>query len=351
MHIESFEVIAVGKLKRYLFTAMIGLAVVIMILDSSVAFQGAEEGLQLCVQTVIPSLFPLMFLMTIMVSLPEVNHFPFCKRIGKLFHIPEGCETILLTGLLGGYPLGAVCVGQAVSEGRLSSGMGSRMIVFCNAAGPAFIFGIAAGLFEQRWIGFLLWGIQILSCLYISGIMASQDEVSFWATSPPAVSFSKAMSGSIKSISMICGWIIMMRILIAILEQHILYALPLTFRIFIRGVLELSNGCISLYEVSQPDLRFLVVSAFLGFGGLCVALQSCSAAKSVSAKRYLPGKLLQGIVSFLMALIVQPFVFGGSQTSLTFSIGAGFSLIAIKLSVYGMKKIKNRGRILEFVGV
>lgn len=340
-----------GRLNRYWFPAIIGLAVVVLILDSSVAFQGAAEGLQLCVQTVIPSLFPLMFFMTIMVSLPEVNHFPYFKRIGKWFHIPNGSETILLTGLLGGYPLGAVCIGQAVSEGRLSSKIGSHMIVFCNAAGPAFIFGIAAGLFKQRWIGFLLWGIQILSCLYVSGCMASKDEASFSAVSPPAASSSQAMDRSVKSISMICSWIIMMRILIAILEQHILYALPLTFRIFIRGILELSNGCISLYGVRQPNLRFLFVSAFLGFGGLCVALQSCSAAKGVCTKRYLPGKLLQGIVSFLLALTVQPFVFGSSQTNVIFSIAAVFSLIAIKLSVHGIKKIKNRGRILEFVGV
>ena len=48
---------------------------------------------------------------------------------------------------------------------------------------------------------------------------------------------------------------------------------------------------------------------FLGFGGLCVAMQTASVAAGLKMKHYLLGKLLQGILCILFSFIFLPFLF------------------------------------------
>jgi len=292
---------------KTLIPAAFGIAV--LILDGSTAINGARAGLEVCLRTVVPSLFPFLFLSSMLTSSLSTTNRRGKHIISRLYGIPQGGESILLTGLLGGYPVGAKCIGEAVSQGRLSCEDGKRMLVFCNAAGPAFLFGIAGSLFSQRWVPWCLWGVHLLSGLWVARILHQKTSDIIKPSSISTPSPIQQLRQSIRVMGEICGWIILMRTVITIAQKWCLWYLPNELQILFSGILELSNGCISLTQIENTGLRFLLCSVFLGFGGLCVALQTGSAASAVSQRAYLPGKFLQATISFIIAYIAQCVIF------------------------------------------
>lgn len=287
------------------------IGMLILILDSKTALQGASDGLMLCIRTVIPSLFPFFVLSGILTSTLTGKRFPFLRPLCRLTGIPEGTESILLTGLLGGYPVGAGCIGAAVKKGQLSQAEGQRMLAFCNNAGPSFLFGIAASLFPGRWMGWALWGIHILSALLVGALIPRTPDTGSGILSSSPTSLPSALHSALGAIASVCGWVILFRVLLAFLDRWIFWALPDSLVVVITGVLELTNGCCSLASVDNVGLRFILCSGMLAFGGLCVGMQTVSAADGVSMKYYFPGKLLQTVFSCVLSTLVVQFLPGG----------------------------------------
>lgn len=327
------------------------LGLIMLILDSKTAIEGAQSGLELCFHTVIPSLFPFIFLSSLLTGSLMLTSFKSIRPVCSLFKIPNGTDAILLTGLLGGYPIGAKCVNDAVINGRLSKVDGERMVVFCNAAGPAFLFGITANLFEQRWIPWCLWCIHLLSALCMSSLLPAQAHSAPSKNQPLPFRVTQKLRQSIQAMAEICGWIILMRVVITVLQRWCLWYLPQTLQIFIIGVTELSNGCISLCEIENTGLRFVLCSVFLGFGGLCVALQTNSATTAISCRKYLTGKIVQGFISFILAYTAQYFFLRANQR-----LSLSWAHLVIIIGIAGILcsftgKNKKSSGILETIGV
>lgn len=326
-------------------------SLVMLILDSPTAIAGARSGIDICLKTVLPSLFPFIFLSSILTATLLSFDSTHTSLICKLFHIPAGAEGILLAGLLGGYPVGAKCINEAVSEGRLSDHHAERMLVFCNASGPAFIFGITGSIFQEQWVPWILWGIHLFSCLCMANILPSGTAFSIATKSSSVQSLTKRLRQSVQIMSEICGWIILMRTIITMANKWCLWLLPEPLQVFISGILELSNGCISLDIILNKRLRFLICSTFLAFGGLCVALQTVSAAPNVNQKMYLPGKCMQALISFLAAYVLQYFLFQNEiEVNLNWLFVVSLTII-LAISVYYKRKSKNSSGYLESIGV
>ena len=337
-----------GQLKTLLPTAF-GLA--LLILDGRTAVEGARSGLEVCLQSVLPSLFPFIFLSSILTTSLLSGDFKGCRILCRLYGIPQGTEGILLSGLIGGYPVGAKCIGEAVSRGQLFTAEAERMLVFCNAAGPAFIFGILGSIFPQPWIPWCLWGIHLLSGLYMARL---QPYATWRVSSNNSVSnhsVTQRLRQSVVVMGEICGWIILMRTGIAFAKKWGLQYLPKPFEVFVTGILELTNGCLMLSAVENTGLRFLICSALLSFGGLCVALQTSSVSSGVRQRHYLPGKCIQAIFSFLVAYIVQYLFFDVAQkVHLPWLFFAALSVCS-GIYIYSRAKQKKSCGNLESLGV
>lgn len=294
--------------RRYDFVSGTAAAVglTILILDGKTALLGAVEGVSLCLNTLIPTLFPFFFLSNILTGSLMGRKIPFLRPVGRLCRIPEGAEYILLTGLLGGYPLGARAISQACESGTLSQRDARRMLAFCNNCGPAFLFGISGALFDDPKIPWLIFGIHVLSAIIVALVLPGEPErcVSEIRRSITAV---QALWNSVRSVAGVCGWVVVFRTALAVMERWFLWYLPTEAQVIISGILELSNGCISLAAICNVRLRLLLCVGFLSFGGLCVTMQTHSAGAGVDKSLYFPGKVLQTVVSlFLGCLICAP---------------------------------------------
>lgn len=289
---------------------LLTIGMLFLIFDGKTVFQGAKEGLELCLQTVIPSLFPFFFISGMLTFSVTRLPMPFLKPLGRLTGIPHGAEGILLIGMLGGYPIGASSIALAHKSGSLSKENAERMLGFCNNAGPAFIFGLITSLFDETHICWIIWGIQILSSLTAGAFLPGRKQET---CSLIQETESNPFANSIKAMASVCGWIILFRVIIAIMAKHILCRLPLEVSILITGILELTNGCIDVYMISSKRLQFVMLSSMLSLGGFCVALQTASVTQGLSKRYYYAGKLFQALLALLIAIPLSAILFPGNH--------------------------------------
>lgn len=322
------------------------LGMLLLIFDSKTALFGAREGLDLCVRAVIPSLFPFFVLSILLTGSLTGIRLSFLRPLGKLLRIPEGVESILLSGFLGGYPVGAQAVGNAFLSGQLKENEARRMLAFCNNAGPAFLFGIVSSLFPEGWMVWALWGIHILSAIFVSFIMPGDTHGFVTQKKEESTSLTSALNKALGVMARVCGWVVLFRVLIAFGDRWFGWMLPAEAQVILSGILELTNGCFALNQISVLGARFVLCSAFLAFGGVCVTFQTFSVTTGMDSSLYLPGKLLQTVFSILLSALVQSLFFGQEGIALSPAVPACLLVLPFFLG-----KIRNRGRNPAAAGV
>lgn len=273
----------------------------ILILDSRTALEAARESVQFVIQTIIPSLFPFFYLSGWLTG-STFQSFGALSWIARLFRMPDSCSNLLLPAFLGGYPSGAQAIASAQQQGQLSKESAERLLGYCSNAGPSFLFGILASCFPATWMCWTLWAIHISGALAAAWMLppVSDDcgKSTQWAS---VLTASEILLRSLKTTAVVCGWVILFRVLIAFLDRWCLWYFSQSFRVFMKGILELTNGCCALAQIQDIRLRFVLCAALLSLGGVCVTLQTKSVVNSLDLRYYYIGKGLQCIVSVTAA--------------------------------------------------
>ncbi len=298
---------------RMLGGLLSGCAMMIIILDTKSALLGAQTGLALCLQTVIPSLFPFLLLSGIIKSNLFGQQIKFLRPIRKICKIPAGSESLLIIGMLAGYPAGAQMVAEAYEDGDLPLPAARRMLGFCNNAGPAFIFGILGPLFENSGAVWMLWGIHLISAIIVGYLLPGNGNFDCVMSRNKSISLPQALENAVRTMAIICGWVITFRVILLFCSRWFLWRLPLAIQVLFSGFLELSNGCILLNKLPNDGIRFVIAGAMLAFGGLCICMQTMSVTEGIGTGYYFPGKMLQTLISILLCCILQPIVISHTQ--------------------------------------
>lgn len=275
-----------------------------LILDGRTAIDGARQGIELCLRTVIPSLFPFFVLSILLTSSLLGSSLAVLRPLGRLFGMPDGAESLLIPAFLGGYPVGAQNVAAAFRSGQLTKPEAERLLSFCSNAGPAFLFGMAAAMFPRRWIAWALWGIHIVGALFAALLIPGKPAAPVRLTKTSPHSPASALNTAITVMATVCGWVVLFRVLLAFLKRWIFWILPAAVQVAVTGILELSNGCCELLAVTDVSARFCICSGILAFGGLCVTMQAVSVTAGLSLKPYFWGKLLQTLSSLALAALI-----------------------------------------------
>lgn len=309
----------------------------ILILDGRTALMGAGQGVELCLKTVIPSLFPFFLLSNVLTSAFLGSSLPLLRPIGWLCGIPKGAESLLVSGFLGGYPVGAQSIAAAYRAGQLPKGEAERLLAFCNNAGPAFLFGMAASLFPRQWMAWALWGIHISGALFTALLIPREDTAPVALSPGKPLTIAAALQASLRIMATVCGWVVLFRVLIAFLNRWVLWMFPVAAQVAVTGLLELSNGCCALTAVSSLTTRFLLCSGMLAFGGLCVTMQTVSVTAGLSLRYYILGKLLQTAFSLFLAYAVMT--------------GAWLPFLTFLFFAFFLGKVRKRSSIRAAIGV
>ena len=269
--------------KRYLVSLGWALGMLVLILDSRTAMAGAAEGMELCIRTLIPSLFP-FFVLSAMLT-------------GSL-----SGGGLMVTGILSGYPVGAANAARAWRAGLLDRAEAERMAVLCSCAGPSFLFGVLGPVLGDAGTVFLVWGAYLLSVLALWLLLPKSKRI---RTDAAPVGLQQGLNAAIRAMAGVCGWVILFRVVLTVLDRWVLWLLPDWGRIVLCGILELSNGCLAL-EGIDPGYRPVLAAGLVSFGGLCVMLQTAGVTQGLSLGLYFPGKVFQSAVSMLAVSLLRP---------------------------------------------
>ena len=317
----------------------------ILILDSQTAVHAAAEAINLCIRVVIPSLFPL-FVFSILLTASFSEHSPAILRpVGRLLGLNAQSGSLLLTGFIGGYPTGAQCVANAHLSGLLFKQDAEKMLSYCSNAGPSFIFGIAGSLFENKAAPWLLWLIQILSAICVGILCGPNEARSSNATCAKSCSITEAIQKSIRAMAGVCSWILLFRCLLAYCEKWFLHSFPALFQTIFTGVLELTNGCWSLQNIANEQIRFILCAVFLSFGGICVVMQTQAVIGRLRISRYVQGKVLQAALALIMSLGLSFILYANRKIRL---ISILLSLLCIVLLLFSMILLQKSKKEVAF---
>lgn len=270
---------------------------------------GAQNGLALCINAVIPSLLPFMLVSACVIK----SNFsrPLGAALSKVLTpltgiSPIGC-VCFVTGLFGGYGAGARAVYESYNEKQISKEEAERLLAFCNNAGPLFIIGtVGIGFFSSKSVGTMLFLVQTVTAIICARALGGSfrgkklsvgEEWSFYKKNKHPIG-ELICSSAIESGSAIINACVFVITFSAILE-----ILPFGQYSFLAGVLEVTRGTAELSRLGTRALP--LVSALLAWGGMSVHFQAAALCKGeFRTKIYYLGKILASAVSFLLAKAV-----------------------------------------------
>ena len=274
------------------------------------------EGLRLSVSVLIPSLFPFFICvnLTSALGLTGVLARVFAPVMRQMFHVSGAGCTAVLCGAAGGYPSGAQCVAALYREGQLSRAEAEYLLLFCNNAGPAFLFGAVGTVLGIGMTGcLLLWGIHLLSALVIGLVNRPKEAPN--AALPPVqrANASGAVGEAVRSagqaVLQITMFVAAFSVLARLLTMAAAHILPDGVCTVLTGMLELSGGIAALANLPIAlRWKLALASFFLGFGGLCVWMQTQAvlAPAGLSGCGMLLAKLAQGLLAALITFFLAP---------------------------------------------
>ena len=268
----------------------------LLILFPAYAGEGARAGLSLCGRVLVPSLLPLMILSDLALS------------PGAAGASPLG---MMLLSFAGGYPLGARRVCEAVAAGQISREEGRRRLRCCCNCGAGFLLGAAGTrLTGSPLTGFALLGVQMLSAGVLRLLFRGQTSPGAVSVPAdlPAPSFARSLKKGTEGMLSVCGCAVLFSALLGVLRGVGFLALlrrlhPAAEAVFC-GFAELCCGLEAAAGLESGPLALAICSAGCGWGGICVHLQTLPFLEGAgyALRDYLPGKALQGLLCFVLAL-------------------------------------------------
>lgn len=271
-----------------------------------IAAQGVRQGLLLCVNVMVPSLFPFM---TLCFYLLYAEGYRRMERrmapVAKALFRQPGCGLpVVLFGLVGGFPTGAKLAVKLCQKGQLTTAQARRLMTFCVNPGPAFLIGaVGSAMLGSKKAGLLLFLSLSLSSL-IMGVLSRFLKDDGEASAPVQTMqpdyrkpLNRAVTDATAAIAGVCAWVVLFSCLLSFLSL-----LPQgsgTLRRFLQCSLEVSDGCRALAEAGVP---LPVIALTVGWGGLCVHAQitDCLEAVAMPRKLFFVSRLLHGGLSALL---------------------------------------------------
>lgn len=333
-------------------------AAVALLWNAKAVGGGMRQGLALCANVVIPSLFPFMalsgFVATSRVSLVLGRVLrPVTKYVLRL---PDTAAAPLLMGFIGGYPVGARTLGLLVRERRILPRTAGRMLCFCVNAGPPFLLAaVGAGMLGSLRLGALLLLAQVGSALvigFVLGLFAPREEAAAPTPQgfrPYSYCFVQSVCDAASAMMPICAFVALFSALGALLTQSgapqaLSAALggvfpslgPDTVNALLLGLLEVTNGCSAAATAGQSGL--FAIAALISLSGVSVVFQVLAAVHGTEIpvrgfllSRFAHGGLTLFLFGFLLRLFPQALaVFGNAaqpMRAVSGNVGGSVSLL------------------------
>ena len=228
--------------RRFFTAAAAAVLGVLVLAEPQAAKQGFASGTALCLDSVLPALFPFFVECELLMAAPSpaVLLRPLQRVLG--LESAEAAQAVVLSWV-GGYAVCARLAGQLYDAGRISRRDAVRLQILGCCSGPGFVIGCVGGLLLGNVrLGVVLYAAQIGAnlaagavCLFgvcgrtrgdtpdlrdgCGGRCASPPRGRMQASAPTVqqVSISTAITSAVTSSLSVCGCVVFFRLVGAVL--------------------------------------------------------------------------------------------------------------------------------------
>lgn len=289
--------------KRTVFLGLTVSFLILLITLPSVAKQGVADGILLCGRVIIPSLFPFVMCLSLIINSNILENFSFISPLSeKILGLNFFEFSIFAFSLIGGYPIGAKLLSDGVKTGKIAKERAEKMLNFCINAGPAFIVSaVGVSILSSKAAGFVLLFSHLISSLVLcllskekaknNKAFESKKEVPFSF----ADSFVASAADASAAILKMCSFIIFFSAVNGFFIYFSKFFPPLkTAALF----LEITNA-LTLTK------NLYLISFLLGFGGVSIWCQVMAVAENLKIKLpvFLGFRLLHGGISAIFTYL------------------------------------------------
>ena len=287
-----------------------------LLLWPAASAQGMAQGISLCLETLVPSLFPFMVLADYLSAsgLGESVGKRFHKLTQRLFALPGAAAPVIVLAFLGGYPVGAVGAAGLLRRGLLTRAQTRRLMALCCLPSPAFLVcAVGERMYASTQAGWLLWLCAALGTLIpalVRARFAADEPVSepqtLAASAPRRDAFTSAVASASRSLFLLCAFVTLFSAIYALLRatpfpnsltRWAAAVLPKpAAESLLPVLLEVTGGIASCAQTGAP----LWLATFAaGWGGLCVHGQIFSflQAEELSRGRFMLARLEHGLLA------------------------------------------------------
>lgn len=312
------------RISDVMLAALAALIFILVLKKSNVAIEYMKSGLNLCAQTVIPSLFPFMVISDILIStgVGEALGHAMSYPMRKIFGISGYGSCAFIMGSLCGFPIGAKTAVSLYSKGQISNDELTFLLTFSNNPGSAFVISaIGVALFSNKALGIMMYFCVILSSITVGliGSIYYRKKIKLFELSnhytpqKPSVSlFTSAVVSSANSMLYVCAYVVFFSAVVGCLQSIMsgLY-IPQIINALIFGFFEISSGVCKAAEIENPLIAQTVCAFIAAWSGLSVHFQIMSVCSNcnVSFKPFIIAKFFQGILCALYTYLCSGFLF------------------------------------------
>lgn len=267
------------KLKRAIISAVVAASAAAIFIYPDEIKSGVIEGLALCAEVIIPSMFIFAVLANFAAEsgAARLIALPVSYLFSPLFKIPKNAVYAVIMSFISGYPVGAAGVARLYKNGEIDRSTAVRMLSFCVNASPPTVIVAIGGLLGSYKIGWIMYGSHILASILIGAVTAvfiKMPEIKKTVPTKqksPAECFVNATAEACSQMMAISGFVVFFCAVMSVIGDKSPY---------LTAVLEVTSGA-KLLAASGASVP--IIAGLIGFGGIAVICQVMSIAKGIAS--------------------------------------------------------------------
>ena len=253
--------------------------------------------------TLLPTLFPTFILSDLLINYNFYNiisNFTH-KLFNKIFKINKPNSFILVMGMLTGYSNTFNIILNLYDKNIISDKEINKIILFTNFINPIYIISILSIIINFKISLYILFisyvSNFIIGFIYRNYNICKNNYESNIKTIPLFNYLIVSIKKNINNLLFILG----INIFVTIISDMFLTNSLLS--IFIKGLLDFTNGLSIIKNLSFKS-KIIFSLVFISFGGINAHMQCINVLNNINYKKYLKARLLQIIISIILALPV-----------------------------------------------
>ena len=284
--------------------------------------QGVKKGLVMCTTTLVPSLFVFLIISSYITSgrCADVLSVILDKPSKKLLKISGTNLCVLLISMIGGYPVGAICIKSLYKTQRISKAQAQKLSLMAVCSGVGFVTSFVGNtLLKNKTLTMILFISVVVSYVFVVFVchllikVDSESNTIFQFQNNSDIV--KAVENGCKATMNMCAMVMLFSAVISVFGK--IFSTHDVISDIICILLEVCTAC----ETSVSNYPLYVTSFVIGFGGICVHFQIFSILKDIGVNKglFFFVRIIQGITcavtTYILLIFIEPKVSVFSTTT------------------------------------